>query len=96
VTDVATTLLRETVSPKGHRVTLTIEKGPYRDARPYYAIYQYELTRDRIQNQRFVPLVYGQEGPGANQSREERSGEAQRRAHAIFEAFTQDRTQGIT
>jgi hypothetical protein len=95
MTDVATTLLREAVSLKGHRVTLTIEKGPYRDARPYYAIYQYALTRDRIQNQRFVPLVYGQDESGASQSRERRSGEAQRRAQAIFEAFTQDRTQGI-
>jgi hypothetical protein len=92
---VSTTLVREAISKKGHRITLTIEKGPYRDARPYYAIYQYELSRDRIQNQRFVPLVYGQDEAGPDQSREKRSGEAQRRAEAIFEAFTQDQTQGI-
>jgi hypothetical protein len=31
-------LLRETVSLAGRRVTLTLEQGAYRDARPYYTV----------------------------------------------------------
>lgn len=54
------TVVAETMSPAGHRVTLTIECGGYPGARPFYVIARHEKKRPEVrQEQRCVPVTYG-------------------------------------
>jgi hypothetical protein len=84
-------LLREAVSPTGHRITLAIECGRYPGAAPVYVIARHEKKRPAVrQDQRFVPLTYGvldERHPTASSGRR---ATAEARAVALFEALAQD------
>lgn len=82
-------LIRETTSPAGHRVTLTIEQAAYQGAQPTYIITRYTKT-GRPMEQRYVPVVYGVLDDRHPTPVEQRRAQAEARALVIFEAFARD------
>lgn len=87
------TVVAETMSPAGHRVTLTIECGGYPGARPFYVIARHEKKRPEVrQEQRCVPVTYGVLDDQRPTPVESRQADARARALALFEAFALDVT----
>src|SRR5262245_4226483 len=83
-------VIRETVSPAGHRVTLTVHDGEYIIAR------HVATARGKAFEYRAVPLVYGlmpdeeRRVPRARWGPYRARKGAKARARAIFEAFAKD------
>ena len=83
-------MTKETWSPAGHRVTLTVETNAYRGAQPYYVITRWRRAGERYAQQSYVPLVYGVLDERRPASADQRRREATERAETIFASYARD------